>query len=198
MRVSCSVSQDPAPGTRHPASGCWSRKSKIYTNNMLEELDKAWAKRMPATTWQTRLGNVQRQPKEQRVSIANVCEICLYVCLWVCVCVCACVCMRCVHSCVERVWAMRRCRCGYLPWLNLHLFSKGMFKCATNCVWVEDNAHWGSSGSGTDTGCAGGRRWWPGRRTGAGRVVQSKKMPLPGAVSARFWAHSRRVHVQTA
>lgn len=46
---------------------------------MLEQHDKAWAKRMRATTWQTRLGNVQRQPKEQRFSIANVCELCLCV-----------------------------------------------------------------------------------------------------------------------
>lgn len=50
-----------------------------------------------------------------------------------------CMCMRCVHSCEDGDGGaggggMRRCRCGYLPWLNLHLFSKGMFKCATNCV----------------------------------------------------------------
>lgn len=51
---------------------------------MLEELDKAWAKRMPATTWQTRLGNVQRQPKEQRPfplpMYARFAHVCVCVC----------------------------------------------------------------------------------------------------------------------
>lgn len=150
MRVSCSVSQ--APCSLHPpASGCWSRKSKIYTNNMLEELDKAWAKRMPATTWQTRLGNVQRQPKEQRPFPLPMYARFAHVCV--------CVCAVCTLMCVE---GMRRCRCGYLLWLNLHLFSKGMFKCATNCVWVEDNAHWGSD----ESRGMGRVEWGGGRVTG--------------------------------